>query len=303
MVQDAVTRQPVSPRHSHVNGNLLGKSTELRIFETTMARKIKRSESDGAAFPASLYWEELASSWERDRADHLGPDHIGRFETVALQLKSLAPGEQLRRGYVSRATIAEMVSALDVADPDLLVDRLYEIAGRHLRPVHRLLLGSDSKTTRSQLNVISRAAQSLEEMIEALAPVTAHYLDEFSEQLPAGKKGKRRQKIGDVSQTLADLAVLCARASNELVGLPHRPTKSLREQTLLNVVAAVESGTNKLVNTRWGRDDKKCFEFKDREGEFVREFMRMVEPGASEAALVKLLQKAKSEIKKARTPQ
>ena len=184
----------------------------------------------------------------------------------------------------------QLVSLLEPSDPDALEDRLWEIAGRHVRPVHRLLLGSDPKTTRKRLLGIVEAAQSLERRLEQIPQVTSQYLEEFYEALPAHERKMPRLDIDRLDRSIADLAMLCAMASNELHRVPHKPTLVLRRQTLSDVVAAIEESTARRVLTRWSRGDRKCFEFKGREGKVVRIFMRLVEPNASEASLVRLLQ-------------
>lgn len=247
------------------------------------------------------YWEERLRSWEDDIGiDRLGADHEGRFATVEWVTRGEPDQRRLEKGYIARETIGERVEPLGLPDPDPLIDRLWAIAGRHLRPVHRLLLGSDPDATRKQLAAIQTKAQKLDEKLIELAPVTAAFLEEFHGSLPADRKRLTQIDLNEFSRTLGDLYTICALASNELIHVPNAPTLVLRRQTLKDAMAAIEEHGGQRVQTRWSRQNENCYEFKGASGMVLRSFMALVEPKASEATLVKLVRSLSAE--KAKQP-
>ena len=269
-----------------------------------MTRKTPKKRPGVSAFPAHPFWEELSPIWEGDLGkDKLGADQKGRQKTVAMVMKKEPLEVRLRHGDVPREAFVKLANVLQVADPETLADRFEEIAGRHLRPAHRLLLGSDPNSTQSALLKIMKASQALDDFLDNLAPVVAQYLDEFHASLPEGERELPVLHIDAIHRSLADLALLCARASNELYQVPNAPVLALRRQTLKDAAAAIEQHTGRQVKTRWSRGDKKCHEFKDREGKVVRMFMRLVEPSASERVLVRMFRELRSEQRRSeRTP-
>lgn len=199
--------------------------------------------------------------------------------------------------------IAKLVDQLEVEDPERLTDQLEELAGRHLRPVHRLLLGSDPASTRKLLVKIASQANFLQNLFDVLPNVVVSYLAEFHESLLENEPGSLFPDIDGIDRSLGELAVLCAKANNELLQAPNAPLKVLRRQTLHDVAAAIEKHTGRTVGTRWSRDDVKCYEFKGLEGLAVLEFMQLVEPGASERSLVSLFRAMRGKTgRKVRTP-
>ncbi len=262
----------------------------------------KKPESRGrqASFPAKAFWEELDNRWESIGLDHLGSDHRGRFEVIAHQVRNLSPDERLAKGDVPREMIAALTEMLRLEDSEPLVDRLWEIAGRHLRPVHRMLLGSDPASTRKTLLKAAGLAYKLSEALD-LAPVVEQYLDEFNDALPADDIGKLDSRY-QFDQAVFRLSILAAKASNELVKVANRPPLALRRQTLSDTVDAVEKATGKTIQTRWSKGDRKFSEFRELEGKFVWIFMHMLEPKASEAALANDLKAIRAAAKRATTP-
>lgn len=262
----------------------------------------KKPESRGrhASFPAKAFWEELDERWESIGLDHLGSDHRGRFEVIAHRVRNLSPDERLTKGDVPRQMIAALTGMLGLEDPEPLNDRLWEIAGRHLRPVHRTLLGSDPASTRKALLKASGLAYKLSEALD-LAPVAEQYLDEFNAALPADDVGKLDSRY-QVDQAVSRLAILAAKASNELIKVANRPPLALRRQTLWDTVDAVERATGKTIQTRWSQGDRKFSEFRELEGKFVWIFMHILEPKASEAALANDLKAIRAASRKAETP-
>ncbi len=196
--------------------------------------------------------------------------------------------------------IAGLAGMLGLEDPEPLVDQLWSIAGRHLRPVHRLLLGSDPASTRQVLLKVSGLALKLSEALD-LAPVVEQYLDEFNASLPADDNGKVDSRYR-VDQEISRLAILAAKASNELIKVPNRPPLALRRQTLWDTVTAVERATGATIKTRWSKRDRKFSEFRELEGKFVWIFMHILEPGASEAALANDLKAIRAAAKRDKNP-
>lgn len=280
----------------------MGKTAYWAVRSPIMSRKTPKKRQEVPAFPAHTFWEELTPTWEGDLGeDKLGADHKGRQATVAMVMRKEPLEVKRRHGDIPREAICKLVSVLQVADPETLTDRLEEIAGRHLRPAHRLLLGSDPKSTQSALLKIMKASQTLDGLLDNLAPVVAQYLDEFHASLPAEERKLPALHVDAIDRSLSDLAMLCARASNALHQVPNAPVLALRRQTLKDAVTAIEQHTGRQVRTRWSRGDKKCSEFKDREGKVVRMFMRLVEPSASERVLVRMFREMRSERRRSQS--
>jgi hypothetical protein len=280
----------------------VGKDAYLAVRSRIMPRKTPKKRQEMSAFPAHAFWEELSPSWEGDLGkDRLGADHKGRQATVAMVMRKEPLEIRLRHGDIPREAFVKLVSVLQVPDPETLTDRLEEIAGRHLRPAHRLLLGTDPRSTQSALLKVMKAAQTLDDLLDNLAPVVTQYLDEFHASLPADERKLPALHVDAIHRSLSDLAMLCARASNELYQVANAPVLALRRQTLKDAVAAIEQHTGRQVRTRWSRGDKKCSEFREREGKVLRMFMRLVEPSASERVLVRLFREMRSEQRRSQS--
>lgn len=280
-------------------GNWWEKVSTEPISRAIMPRKPSKTRQKKGAFPVQDIWENLAPTWEGDLGEEkLGADHAGRFANAAMLTRGQPPETKVRHGDIPRETIRRLVSLLEVDDPELLTDQLWALAGRHVRPVHALLHGSDPASTRAALRNVIKAAQALEGLVQNLPLFVRSFLEEFHASLSDEERQLPAINIQNLDRSLAELAMLCARASNELHHVPNAPVRVLRRNTLQKVVATVESLPGRRVQTRWSRHDKKCAEFKGREGNVVRIFMRLVEPDASEGALVRLLRELRSEQRK-----
>ena len=280
-------------------GNWWEKANIAPISLLIMPRKSPKTRQKKAAFPVEHFWEDLAPTWEGDLGEEkLGADHAGRFANAAMLTRGQPLETKLRHGDIPRETIRRLVSLLEVDDPEPLTDQLWALAGRHVRPVHALLHGSDPDSTRAVLHNVIKAAQSLEALLEDLPLFVSSFLEEFHASLPEEERQLPAINLQDLDRSLGDLAMLCARASIELHRRPNAPVRVLRRNTLQKVVATIESLPGRHVQTRWSRADKKCAEFKGREGNVVRIFMRLVEPGASEGVLVRLLRELRAEQRK-----
>ena len=263
---------------SHRAGKLLGKLRQPAHSGVTMPQKKPDTRGRRASFPAKAFWEELDGRWESIGLDHLGSDHRGRFEVIAHQVCNLSPNERLSKGDVPREMIAALKGMLGLGDSEPLIDRLWEIAGRHLRPLHRRLLGSDPASTRKVLLKASGLASKLAQALD-LPPVVEQYLDEFNNALPANDIGKPDGRY-QVDQAVSRLAILAVKASNELMKIANRPPLALRRQTLSDAVDAVERATGKTIQTQWSKGDRKFSEFRELEGKFCRSIVaRMPKPG------------------------
>lgn len=282
-------------------GKLLGKSVSTPVTERRMGRKTTKNSEDRSPFPVGGFWEEWNDAWEgEDFDDLLGPDHAARFDAVATAILSGHVEPRFQWTIVGREQIAEVVKPLRVNDPEPVIDQLWQLAGRHLRPVHRKLLGSDLASTARLLKKVTRAAAALEQLLDQAPPVTRQFLEECYVRLSSGYRTGDKLGINALDLSLSNLAHTTYCAAPLLTRERKQPPKILRQMTLKRVVAVVESVTGQRVEHSWKKDDVQKAAFKGTNGRVILEFMQLVEPGAKERPLVEDLIKIRSS--RANTP-
>lgn len=241
---------------------------------------------DGQPFPVTDYWEEWIDSWEGDVPDDpLGPDHAARFETITVARRRGLLGPEAEAAIVTRDQIANLVQPLLLADPDPIIDELWSLAGRHLRPLHRKLLGSDPASTAGILKKVTKAATELERLIDTIPPVTRDFLEQCYVRLPASYRHGEKLDINALDFTLSNLAYTTYLAELTLTRERRQPPKVLRLMTLKHLVDLIQSSTGTPVKHSWKKDAVN-YAFKGANGAIVRDFMNLVEPRASERSLV-----------------
>ncbi len=260
-----------------------------------MARETTENGDDGSAFPVGGFWEEWNDKWEdEDLDDLLGPDHVARFAAVGDAIRGGHVEPRFQWTIVGREQIAELVRPLRLNDPEPVIDQLWQLAGRHLRPIHRKLLGSDLASTARLLKKVTRAAAELEQLLDQVPPVTRQFLEECCVRLPRGYRSGERLGINALDLSLSNLAHTTYCAAPLLTRERKQPPKILRRMTLKRVVAVVESVTGQPVTHSWKKDDVQKAAFKGANGTVVLEFMQLVEPSAKERPLVEDLIKIRS---------
>lgn len=260
-----------------------------------MVRKTTENGEDGGSFPVGNYWEERVDTWEDGSPDdHLGPDHVARFAAIADAIRSGHLGPEAQWAIVKREQIAELVRPLELKDPEPAIDQLWELSGRHLRPAHRKMLGSDLSSTARLLNQVTRAAAKLEQLLDQVPATTRQFLEECYVRLPRGYQCGERLGIDTLELTLSNLAHTTYFAAPTLTRERKQPPKILRQMTLRRLVEVVESATGQRVSHSWKKDDEQKAAFQGANGKVVRDFMKLVEPRASERSLVEGLIRIKS---------
>ena len=249
----------------------------------------------GEPFPTKDFWEELVDDWEDFQDDDpLGPDHERRFETIAAGVLSGALPLEAGSAIISREQVSTLVAPLGLGDPQRVSDQLWALAGRHLRPRHRKLLGSDPKATRRQLAALIKAVVAMEKALDCLPPVTIGYLQECHRRLPTSHRTRPRINLADLDLMLTDIGHSAYFADLTLIRERRQPPKLLRARTLAQATNIIEAATKERIEHSWVRKDKKHYAFLGTGGHALRAFMKLIEPGASERALVEDLMGVRS---------
>lgn len=255
-----------------------------------MTRKEAKDRHSPEIFPVEDYWEEARDTWEGDLGeDRLGADHAARFEIIAILLERGSLPAQAKAAIVTKPQIEELVVRLGLDEREQVVERLWAIAGRHLRPVHRKLLGSDLARTKQVLDAITLGISKLEALLEKLPPVTCQFLETSFERMPLRYRSNTSLDIDALERALRDLAHTTFFVAKRLERERKRPVNVLRRQTLKDVAETIEAATGRSIKTTWSKKGRANHTFRGAEGEVLRDFMRVVEPTATERSLVGLL--------------
>ena len=253
-----------------------------------MARRTSRIPGFPIDFPVEHLWENERVSWEGDLGeDPLGDDLEGRLWAVRQTIKSGRAPKGASTALIDRDAIGELLQALNLSDPNPTVDALWRIAGRHLRPKHMEILGSGPKAMAVLLNEIRRNVVQLESTVDRLPPVVRDFLTTAFPMLPSQYRNNDRLDLEALERALPDLGHVVYLVGDALARTRRRPPNILRQQTLLDAAAAIEKATGHQIQTHWREKDKPCFKFRGDDGKALLEFMKIIEPGASEMALVK----------------
>lgn len=262
-------------------------------------RKTTENSDDGEPFPVESFWEERIDTWEGEIPDDLvGDDHAGRIAAIEVGIRAGLISTEAKWTIVKRNQIADLVRPLLLNDPEPVIDQLWNLAGRHLRPVHRKVFASDLASTAKVLRQVTRAAADLERLLDQIPPVTREFLELCYNRLPSGYRNGETLGINALDFTLSNLAHTTYFAELTLTRERKQPPKILRQMTLKRAVEIIESGTGKPLNHSWKKDEIKAV-FKEATGQVLRDFMKLVEPRSSERALVEDLIKIRKLAKPA----
>ena len=252
-----------------------------------MTREPSENRDIGEPFPSTDFWEELVENWEDFAAeDALGDDYASRIKTIDLAIKKKLLPPAAINSIVERAQIAKALEPLHLSDPEPVIDGLWTLAGRHLRPLHRKLLGSDPTSTRRQLETLIKAVCALEKALDPLPPVTIDFLQQCHARLPASHRTRKRIDLGDIDLMLSDIGHAAYFARHTLYRDRRQPPKLMRARTLRDAARIIEEATGEQIAHSWSQADQKRFAFSGAPGLALRRYMALVEPGASERALV-----------------
>ena len=191
-----------------------------------------------------------------------------------------------------------LLKPLALAGSEHLVDRLIQIAGRYLRPRQQAFLGSDPKSTKSKAAVLLEAATVLE---RELNDCSGEIHEEINKTHATVAESFGHEAHFDVHRLNADLTNFMQALATLKESIPEergRPSKALRMQTLLNLIDAIEAASGGSVETTWAKSGTSAKNaFRGSLGTFILNFMTRLEPGASEASLVKDLRAVRQATK------
>lgn len=246
-------------------------------------------------FPLERLWENEREYWEGDIGeDPIGDDLDARLWAIKQAIKSGHVSDGASDTLIDRKDIAELLIPLRLNDPEPTLNSLWRIAGRHLRPKHMEILGSGPKATAQLLDEVRRGVIQLEETVDRLPAVVRDFLIEAFPLLPKPYRNNEKLDIAALERVLPDLGHVVFLVGDALSRRRRRPPHILRRQTLIDAAAAIEAATGNRVQTLWSEKGKPRYKFRGEEGQATLAFMKLVEPGASERALVTDFRKKKS---------
>lgn len=260
-----------------------------------MARRTLKIPGFPVDFPLERLWENEREYWEGDIGeDPIGDDLDARLWAIRQAIKSGHTRDDASGTLIDRKDIAELLMPLRLPDPEPTLTGLWRIAGRHLRPKHMEILGSGPKATAELLDEVRRGVIRLEEAVDRLPPIVRDFLTEAFPLLPKSHRNHDELDIVALERILPDLGHVVFSVGDALTRRRRRPPNILRRQTLFDAAITIEAATGHPVGTVWSENGKPCFRFRGDEGLAILTFMKLVEPGVSEMALVKDFRKRKT---------
>lgn len=252
-----------------------------------MPRKSIKIPGYEIGFPFEQLWENERDSWERDLgADPLGDDLDGRLFAVQSAIKTGTAPAYASETLIQRADIEALLQPLQLPELEPVSVRLWQIAGRHLRPKHMEILGSGPTDTVTLLQEVTGGIVQLEDALERIPIVVRDFLTAAFPLVPRSYRNNEKLDIVALERALPDLAHLTFLVSDALTRKRRRPPNVLRKQTLRDATVSLELATGQTIKTQWTEDGQPCFKFKGEPGRALFGFMKLVEPRVSERALV-----------------
>lgn len=253
-----------------------------------MPRKTFKIPGFPIDFPIEQLWENERDIWEGAIGeDPIGDDLDARLWAVRQAIRSGQAPKDACSTVIEREAFADLLAPLELRDPQQTLDSLWRIAGRHLRPRHMEILGSGLKATARLLDAVTRSIVQLDRNLERLPPVVVSFLTDNFSRLPTEVRANEKLDVPVLVHSLLDLGHTANLVSDTLTRKRRRPPIILRRQTLWDAAAAIEEATGSRIQTRWREKDRPCFKFRGENGTALLQFMKIVEPGVSEMALVK----------------
>ena len=262
-----------------------------------MARRTLKIPGFPVDFPLERLWENERECWEGGIGeDPIGDDLDARLWAIRQAIKSGNASEGASDTLIDRKDVAELLIPLRLSDPEPTLDSLWRVAGRHLRPKHMEILGSGPKATAELLDEVRRAVIQLEESVDRLPVVVRDFLIETFPLLPKPYRNNDKLDIAALERVLPDLGHMAFLVGDALSRRRRRPPHILRRQTLIDAAATIEAATGNRVRTLWSEKGKPRYKFQGEEGEATLAFIKLVEPWASERALVTDFRKRKKQL-------
>ncbi len=256
--------------------------------------EIRRSHQ---LFPADDYWEELSLSWERAngrKGPELNVAIINEVVRLSSKVTNTALPEEL---LVDLEQVVALLKPLQLQNYQVLADRLFQVAGRYLRPRHRAFLRTTAGETKQLLKKIRKATRTLDDLLDETAVEVTKIIEAAHADLAQGFGGKPRLDVSKVSISLTDLEQAVAWLENSIKIPPNRPVKVMRQQAVIAAAQAIEQATGIPIELGARKSGTSYRErFKGTSGSVLFSFLKLLAPEGTEAALVKDLRDARKRL-------
>jgi hypothetical protein len=241
-------------------------------------------------FPVDHYWEELRRNWENRPETEIPAQNV-QDRNAALKTAATVSGIPLDQGLIIEIDdLMSVVAPLALTDDEPLIQALLAVAGRFLLPRHREYFQSSARETKAKLRLLIDAAENLERLLEETTGEVAQVIEAAHNALQTrlGRNGTLRLHRLSMSLTMLSQALFWVERSIEIPARRSTSSTVRRKQALVDAAGAIEGATERRIVTGWAKTGTpQKDEFKGADGAVLLAFMRLLEPKASEATLVK----------------
>ena len=248
-------------------------------------------------FPVAEYWEDLRLSWEGNAGGD-GPEANVGIRNEVLRLASKVTNTALPEGLVvDLEQVLELLKALHLHEDQFLAERLFQVAGRYLRPRHQAFLGTTAGETKQLLKKILKATRALDGLLEETAVEVTQVVETAHAELAQGFGHKPSLSVSKLSISLTELEQAVAWLENSIDIAANRPTKTMRLDAVINAALAIEDATGAPIELGSRKSGTAYRDrFKGAGGSVLLNFLKLIAPESSEAALVKDLRDARKRL-------
>ena len=248
-------------------------------------------------FPVAGIWEELRVSWERSSDDEeSGADVAIRNEII--RLISRATNKEVPVGLiVDLKQILELTRPFQLGDHTVLAERLFQVAGRYLRPRHQAFFNTSARETKRLLTKILETAELLDELLEEASTEIVKVVEEAHAKLTEECGPMQRLNVIGFSTSLTHLRQAVAFLESSIVIPPNRPVEAMRKRAVIDAAEAIEEATGSLIELGARKSGTEMRErFKGASGAALLGFLKLIAPTVTEAALVGDLRAARKRL-------
>ncbi len=253
-------------------------------------------------FPAQDLWEDLRRGWEAE-ARSVDPDPNVSNRNETLRVTARVTGVSLPQGLiVDIEQVRDVLQPLELEDDAFLAQRLFETAGRYLRPRQQAYFGTSAQQTKVKLKQLLKAALHLDELLDQTTVEVFGFIEQAHEALESAHMREPTMKVHQLWMALTPLLDAVSWLEQSIEIEPSRPPKGMRIEALVAAAQAIEHATCKPIERSWAKAGTPAVNaFKGLSGKVLLSFMRLLVPNASEAALVKDLSAARKELARAKS--
>lgn len=298
MAVEAVTCEPLSYRtFSRVCGKVVGKSTFRVQPQVIVPEKTLKNEPQSALFPAENFWEELRRGWEAG-ADTLGPDPDVRTRNEMLKFAARVSGMPLPGNLlVEVEQLYGVIEPLALNHLSPLAERLFEIAGRYLRPRHQEYLGMTARHTKGQLRRLLSSVREADRILDEVSVSVFGIIEQAHAALESVHGRPPSLKIQGLWLEMTHLVDAVSWLEQSIVIAANRPTNAMQKRALADASKAIQEASGCHIKTRWIKSSTSSVDaFKNAPGRVLFDFMKLLTPDASEASLVRGFRETKRGI-------